>query len=197
MTWLVVGLGNPGPAYAGTRHNVGAMTVDEVARRLSLNLRPARGMQADIATARLGTAGLVAQGAGEQVVLVKPTTFMNDSGRAVRRLADFGKVAPDHVVVMHDELDLDVGRLRLKFGGGDNGHNGLKSIRAHLGTGEFYRVRLGIGRPDPGHAPIDYVLGRFPRAQADDLADVLSRAADAVEALLRQGLEAAQNQFNR
>jgi PTH1 family peptidyl-tRNA hydrolase len=196
MTWLVAGLGNPGPRYAGTRHNVGFLTLDELVRRLGLAFKPARGMQADIATARLGSAGLLAQGAGEQVVLAKPTTFMNDSGVALRKLADFGKVPLDHVVVVHDELDLDVGRLRLKRGGGDNGHNGLKSIRAHLNSGEFYRVRLGIGRPPVGYAMIDYVLGRFPKAQAAAVTDEIAQAADAVESLLRHGLEVTQNAFN-
>ena len=196
MAWLVAGLGNPGPAYANTRHNVGYLVADEIARRCGVTLRSARGMRADIATVRLGAFGLVAQGVGEQVVLVEPTTFMNDSGVAVRQLADFGSVRPDHLVVVHDELDLDLGRLRLKFGGGDNGHNGLKSIRSHLGTGDFYRVRLGIGRPRPGYAPVDYVLGRFARSESAAITDTVGAAADAVELLLREGLEPAQNRFN-
>jgi len=195
VSWLVVGLGNPGPTYTKTRHNAGFMVADELARRLGLSFRPARGISAELATARLGSSGLVAQGAGTQVALAKPTTFMNDSGRAVRKLADFGKVAPDHIVVVHDELDLDLGRLRVKLGGGDNGHNGLKSIRSHLGTGDFYRVRIGIGRPTGGDT-VNYVLGAFPRSGAAELTDVIGRAADAVEMLLRDGLEHAQNQFN-
>ena len=196
MTWLVVGLGNPGPAYAGTRHNAGFAALDELARRCDVLLRPARGMPADIATVRLGESGLVGQGAGEQVVLVRPTTFMNESGRAVRKLADFGHVPLDHLVVIHDELDLEVGRLRCKLGGGDNGHNGLKSIRSHVGSGEFYRVRLGIGRPEPGYAAVDYVLGRVPRSQREAMEASVTTAADATEMLLRSGLEATQNAFN-
>lgn len=195
MSWIVVGLGNPGPTYAKTRHNAGFMVADELAHRLGLTFRPGRGMSAELATARLGASGLVAQGAGAQVALAKPSTFMNDSGRAVRKLADFGKVAPDHIIVVHDELDLDLGRLRVKLGGGDNGHNGLKSIRAHLGTGDFYRVRVGIGRPS-GADTVNYVLGGFPRAASADLADVIGRAADAVEMLLLHGLDRTQNTFN-
>jgi PTH1 family peptidyl-tRNA hydrolase len=171
------------------------MVADELAGRLGLSFRPARGMSAELTTARLGASGLVAQGAGTQVALAKPSTFMNDSGRAVRKLADFGKVAPDHIVVIHDELDLDLGRLRVKLGGGDNGHNGLKSIRAHLGTGDFFRVRVGIGRPTGGDM-INYVVGSFPRSSAAELSDVIGRAADAVEMLLRDGLERTQNTFN-
>jgi len=196
MSWLVVGLGNPGPSYAHTRHNAGFLAIDELTRRLGLSLKPARGMFASIGTARLAARGLVAQGAGEQVVLTQPSTFMNESGRAVRALSDFGRIDPAHVVVVHDELDLDLGRLRCKLGGGDNGHNGLKSIRAHLGTGEFYRVRIGIGRPDVGLAPYDYVLGRFPRSQAKAVAEAIGLAADAVESLLLHGLDETQNRFN-
>jgi PTH1 family peptidyl-tRNA hydrolase len=195
MSWLVVGLGNPGPTYAKTRHNAGFRVLDEVAHRLGLPFRPARGMSAELTTARLGASGLVAQGVGTQVALAEPVTFMNDSGRAVRSLADFGKIAPDHIVVVHDELDLELGRMRLKLGGGDNGHNGLKSIRAHLGTGDFYRVRVGIGRPSVGD-PIDYVLGAFPKSASATVADVIDEAADAIEVLLRDGLAVAQNRFN-
>lgn len=195
MTWLVAGLGNPGPRYAWTRHNVGFMVADELARRAGERFGAPRGMHADVAATRIGDAGLGLPG-GEPLILVKPRTFMNDSGRAVGPLAAYHRVGSDHVIVIHDELDLDPGRMRLKRGGGDNGHNGLRSVRAHLGTGEFYRVRVGIGRP-PGHqAGADYVLGRVPRAEREDLAVAVARAADATETLMRAGLEAAQNRYN-
>lgn len=195
MSWLVVGLGNPGPQYAGTRHNVGFMTVDELARRAGERWKAGRGMHAELVSTRIGPAGLGLPG-GEALVLAKPRTFMNDSGRAVRALADFHHLGAERIVVVHDELDLDPGRLRLKKGGGDNGHNGLRSIRSHLGTGDFHRVRIGIGRP-PGHqAGADYVLGRIPAAMREDLALDIDRAADAVVVLCTQGLDAAQNQFN-
>ena len=131
-----------------------------------------------------------------KLVLAKPTTYMNDSGTAVKAIAAFHKIPVDHVIVIHDELDLDPGRLRVKAGGGDNGHNGLKSIRAHLGTGDFHRVRVGIGRP-PGRQPAaDYVLNKLKPAQADEMRVDAAVAADAVEYLIREGLTATQNRFN-
>lgn len=195
MTWLVAGLGNPGPRYVWTRHNVGFMVADELARRAGERFTAPRGMHAEVATTRIGAAGIGVPG-GEALLIVKPRTFMNDSGRAVGPLAEYHRVAPDHVIVVHDELDLDPGRIRLKAGGGDNGHNGLRSVRAHLGTGGFLRVRLGIGRP-PGHrAGADHVLGRVPRGEREDLAVTVGRAADAVEAIITAGLGAAQNRYN-
>ena len=206
MTWLVAGLGNPGPQYVWTRHNVGFMVADELARDAELRARRAahragerftapRGMHAEVATTRIGAAGIGVPG-GEALLIVKPRTFMNDSGRAVGPLTEYHRVAPDHVIVVHDELDLDPGRIRLKAGGGDNGHNGLRSVRAHLGTGDFLRVRLGIGRP-PGHrAGADHVLGRVPRGEREDLAVTVGRAADAVETIITAGLGAAQNRYN-
>lgn len=195
MTWLVAGLGNPGPQYVWTRHNVGFMVADELARRAGERFTAPRGMHAEVATTRIGAAGIGVPG-GEALLIVKPRTFMNDSGRAVGPLAEYHRVAPDHVIVVHDELDLDPGRIRLKAGGGDNGHNGLRSVRAHLGTGDFLRVRLGIGRP-PGHrAGADHVLGRVPRGEREDLAVTVGRAADAVEAIITAGLGAAQNRYN-
>ncbi len=194
MTWLVAGLGNPGPRYVWTRHNVGFMVADELARRAGERFTAPRGMHAEVATTRIGAAGIGVPG-GEALLIVKPRTFMNDSGRAVGPLAEYHRVAPDHVIVVHDELDLDPGRIRLKAGGG-NGHNGLRSVRAHLGTGGFLRVRLGIGRP-PGHrAGADHVLGRVPRGEREDLAVTVGRAADAVEAIITAGLGAAQNRYN-
>ena len=195
MTWLVAGLGNPGPQYVWTRHNVGFMVADELARRAGERFTAPRGMHAEVATTRIGAAGIGVPG-GEALLIVKPRTFMNDSGRAVGPLAEYHRVAPDHVIVVHDELDLDPGRIRLKAGGGDNGHNGLRSVRAHLGTGDFLRVRLGIGRP-PGHrVGADHVLGRVPRGEREDLAVTVGRAADAVETIITAGLGAAQNRYN-
>lgn len=196
MTWLLVGLGNPGPAYSHTRHNVGFMTADELARRAHVAFSAPRGMKADVAETRISAGGLGMPGQGEKLVLAKPRTFMNESGQAVFKLVSFFKVAPDHVIAVHDELDLEFGQLRLKFSGGDNGHNGLKSLRAHLGTGEFFRVRFGIGRPSGHQDPADYVLSPIPKRLDQELALNVTAAADAAEALMNQGLTAAQNTFN-
>ncbi|MCC2593592.1 aminoacyl-tRNA hydrolase [Tessaracoccus sp. OS52] len=191
--FLVVGLGNPGPTYAFTRHNVGFWVVDDLADRhgasFSLNSR----QRAEVAQVTLPAApGTDAV----KLVLVKPTTFMNNSGQAVGAVCQFYKIPPGQVVAVHDELDLDAGRLRLKFGGGDNGHNGLKSMRSHLGSGDFFRVRVGIGRP-PGRQPAaDYVLNKLSPKAADEMRVDAAVAADAVEHLVRHGLEATQNQFN-
>ena len=195
--WMVVGLGNPGPTYSLTRHNVGYMVADELAGRARAGWAAPRGMRAEVVETRIGPAGIgVPSTEADRVVLVKPRTFMNNSGQAVGKLAAFHRVAADHVVVVHDELDLDLGQLRLKFGGGDNGHNGLKSLRQHLGTGDFYRVRFGIGRPTGRQDAADYVLAQIPPALRTDVELETSRAADAVETLIVSGLEAAQNRFN-
>ena len=195
--WLVVGLGNPGPTHASTRHNVGFMVADELAGRARAPFSAPRGMRADVVETRLAASGMGGVGADAQrVILLKPRTFMNDSGAAVAKACAFFKVAPDHVIVVHDELDLDFGRLRAKLGGGDNGHNGLKSVRAHLHTGDFYRVRFGVGRPTGHHAAADHVLATFPKAMREDLAVEVQRAADACESLITQGLAATQNRFN-
>jgi len=195
--WLVVGLGNPGPTYAFTRHNVGFMVVDELAKRARTNFASARGHRADVAETRISPGGIGAPGVeADRVILVKPRTFMNESGQAVRKLATFHKVAPDHIVAIHDELDVDFGRMRLKLGGGDNGHNGLKSMRAHLGTGDFLRVRFGIGRPPGRQDAADYVLAPIPSSLREDYAVEVQRVADATEFLLVEGLVDAQNRFN-
>ena len=197
-TWLVVGLGNPGPAYAHTRHNVGFMTADELARRAGVKWRKARGARAEVAATTLGGAGWGTPEADViPVVLVKPQTFMNNSGDAVAPLAAFHHCPPGRIVVVHDEIDLDLGGLRLKLGGGDNGHNGLKSLRARLGSGDFYRCRIGVSRPPGNRDPIDWVLGSFPAAQAEDVKLNVAEAADAVEYLLLHGLAETQNRFNR
>ena len=196
-TWMVVGLGNPGPTYSFTRHNVGFMVADELARRARASWSAPRGMRADVVETRIGVAGIGVPAAdADRLVLARPRTFMNESGQSVRKLADFHRVTPERLVVVHDELDLDLGQIRLKFGGGDNGHNGLKSLRRHLGTGEFHRVRFGIGRPPGRQAPADYVLAPIPASLRSDIELEASRAADAVETLVTSGLEAAQNRFN-
>ncbi|MFV0428143.1 MAG: aminoacyl-tRNA hydrolase [Arachnia sp.] len=192
--FLVVGLGNPGPTYATTRHNVGFLAVDDLADRLGASFANQTRHWAMVASGQIPAAPGVA---ALRLVMVKPTTFMNDSGRAVRAIATFHKIPVANVVVIHDELDLDPGRLRVKLGGGDNGHNGLRSIRQHLGTGDFARVRVGIGRP-PGRQPAaDYVLARLTRTGFEELLVDAAVAADAAESYCAQGLEATQNQFNR
>jgi peptidyl-tRNA hydrolase, PTH1 family len=195
--WLVVGLGNPGPTYASHRHNAGYLVVDELARRAQVSFSNSLTLRAQTAQTRRTAAGLGGVGAeADKVVLLKSRTFMNETGLAVAKTSAYFKNDPAHLVVIHDELDLDFGQIRLKAGGGDNGHNGLKSIRSSLGTGDFLRVRFGIGRPPGRQDPAAYVLAPFPSALAVDLAVEVSRAADAVERLLADGLEAAQNQFN-
>jgi len=184
--WLLVGLGNPGPGYAGNRHNVGFMVVDLLAGRMGGRFK-AHKSRAEVLEGRLS---------GERVVLAKPRTFMNDSGGPVTGLRDFFKVPLERIVVVHDELDLPYGGLRLKLGGGDNGHNGLKSIRRSLGSGEFHRVRFGIGRPPGRMDAAAFVLRDFGAAERKELDLEIDRAADAAEALVTQGLEQAQNTFN-
>ncbi|MBB1500830.1 aminoacyl-tRNA hydrolase [Propioniciclava sp. MC1683] len=195
--WLVVGLGNPGPTYASTRHNVGFMVADELAARARTPFTAPRGMRGDVCETRVTASGFGGVGAdARRVVLLKPRTFMNESGAAVAKACAFFKIDPDHVVAIHDELDLDFGQLRLKFGGGDNGHNGLRSMRSDLGTGDFFRARFGIGRPPGRQDAADYVLRPIPASLREDYAVETSRVADAVEALLVEGLTSAQNRFN-
>jgi len=185
-TWLVVGLGNPGPTYAGNRHNVGAMVVDLLASRVGGRFKAHKG-RADVVEGRL---------VGARVVLAKPKSYMNESGGPASSVAGFFKVPPQQIVVVHDELDIPYGALRLKRGGGDNGHNGLRSIRSSLGTGDWLRVRVGIGRPPGRQDPADFVLRDFSPAERKDLDFHVDRAADSVEALITDGLEAAQNRFH-
>ncbi|HEX7187428.1 MAG TPA: aminoacyl-tRNA hydrolase [Actinomycetes bacterium] len=184
--WLVVGLGNPGPAYSGNRHNVGFMVADLLADRMSARFK-AHKTRAEIVEGRL---------AGERVVLAKPRSYMNESGGPVTALLDFFKVPLDRLVVVHDELDLPFGGLRLKLGGGDNGHNGLKAVRRSLGTGEFHRVRIGIGRPPGRMEPATFVLRDFSGTERKELDLEVDRAADAIEELIAHGLDLAQNAFN-
>lgn len=195
--WLVVGLGNPGPAYASHRHNVGFRVVDELARRARGRFSVTRGLRADVCETRLAAAGMGVPGPqAQRVILLKPRTFMNGSGGAVAAAVRYYRVPLSAVVVVHDELDLEFGQLRLKTGGGDNGHNGLKSLRAALGSGDVHRLRFGVGRPPGRQEPADFLLTPFPAAVRDELTVEIGRAADAVEALISDGLTAAQNRFN-
>lgn len=188
MTWLVVGLGNPGPAYANTRHNIGYMVADVLAARMGGSWQKHKSGRADVVEGRL---------VGERVVLGRARTFMNESGGPVSTLTKFYDVEPEHVIAIHDELDIDFGMLRVKHGGGDNGHNGLKSIRQSLGTGDFYRVRVGIGRP-PGRQDVhDFVLKAYSTVERKDLPTYIEEAADAIESLISDGLEKTQSSFNR
>jgi peptidyl-tRNA hydrolase, PTH1 family len=183
---LVVGLGNPGPGYAGNRHNAGFRVVDELARRVGGRFT-AHKTGADVLEVRL---------AGRRVVLAKPRSFMNLSGPVVAATARYFKIPPTDVVVVHDDLDLDYGVLRLKRGGGEGGHNGLRSVSACLGTKDYLRVRFGIGRPPGRMDPADYVLRDFSLTERRELNLLVDRCADAVEQLLTQGLAATQNQLH-
>ena len=184
--WIVVGLGNPGPQYVANRHNAGYLIVELLADRVRGNFK-AHKARADVVETRFGD---------DRVVLAKPRSYMNESGGAVTGLRDFFKAPVDKLVVVHDELDLPYGAIRIKLGGGDNGHNGLRSLRRSLGSGEFYRVRLGIGRPPGRQDPADWVLRDFSATERKDIDLHLERAADAVESLIADGLTAAQNTYN-
>jgi len=190
--WLVVGLGNPGPDYAGTRHNVGYLVTDELARRMGSPFRAHKSGRADVVEGRLTPPGQP----GPRVVLARPRCYMNESGGPVKALASFYKVPTERIVAIHDELDIPFGTLRVKLGGGDNGHNGLRSLRSSLGTGEFYRVRAGVGRPPGRQDPADFVLSNYSAAERKELAFQVDRAADAVESLLAVGLDRTQGQYN-
>ena len=191
MTWLIAGLGNPGPKYAATRHNIGFAVVDGLAAQVGSKLARHKRAMALAAEGRLGPPG-----AGEQVVLVEPLSFMNESGGPVKALMGFYGVDAANLVVVHDELDLPLGSLRIKRGGGDNGHNGLRSIRSSLGSGDFFRVRVGIGRPPGRQDPADYVLSGFGSAERAELPLVIERAEQAIESLVLHGLERTQQAFN-
>jgi PTH1 family peptidyl-tRNA hydrolase len=187
-TWLVAGLGNPGPSYAETRHNVGYLVADVLAARFGAAFKSHKPSRSQVAEGRIGE---------EKIVLGRSTSYMNESGGPVKAMAAFWGVEPDHLIVVHDELDIDFAQLRVKFGGGDNGHNGLKSLRSALGTGDFYRVRIGIGRPPGQQSVHDYVLKRWSASERKELAINVEEAADAVESLVTAGLVATQSAFNR
>lgn len=187
--WLVVGLGNPGPGYAGNRHNVGAMVIDELARRAGTSLR-AHKAQARAAEVRLGA---VPGHPGPRAVIAVPSTYMNVSGGPVAGLMKFFKVPVEQLIVVHDELDIDFAAIRLKKGGGEGGHNGLRSISQSLGTKDYLRVRVGIGRPPGRMDAASFVLKDFNAAERKELDFLLPEAADAVETLIDKGLTDAQN----
>ncbi|MCG7611261.1 MULTISPECIES: aminoacyl-tRNA hydrolase [Mycobacterium] len=181
---LVVGLGNPGPAYAKTRHNIGFMVADILAARIGSAFKVHKKSGAEVVTGRL---------AGAPVVLAKPRCYMNESGRQVGPLAKFYSVPPARIVVIHDELDIDFGRIRLKVGGGEGGHNGLRSVASALGSKDFQRVRIGVGRPPGRKDPAAFVLEAFTAAERAEVPTICEQAADATELLIAQGLEPAQN----
>ncbi|MBB1244410.1 aminoacyl-tRNA hydrolase [Streptomyces durbertensis] len=188
--WIIAGLGNPGPEYAGNRHNVGFMVAELLASRMGGTFKTHKS-RAQVVEGRVGTPGVDSR----RVVLAKPLSYMNLSGGPVSSLADFYKVPVERIVVVHDELDIPYGALRVKRGGGDNGHNGLKSLTKALGP-DYFRVRFGVGRP-PGRMPVaDFVLKDFSSTERKELDYFVDRAADAVETLLTDGLERAQTTYN-
>ncbi|WP_431964851.1 aminoacyl-tRNA hydrolase [Nocardia sp. bgisy134] len=184
---LVVGLGNPGPEYERTRHNVGFLVADVLAERVGGRFAVHKKSGADLLQARLD---------GRQVLIAKPRSYMNLSGRSVAALARFFSVPPTEVIVVHDELDLPFGAVKLKRGGGEGGHNGLRSISSALTTKEYVRTRIGIGRPPGRQDPADFVLKPFSTPERKEVPVIVEQAADAVELLLRVGLETAQNQLH-
>jgi peptidyl-tRNA hydrolase, PTH1 family len=188
--YLVVGLGNPGPSYAATRHNIGYQVADLLAQRMGGAWKRHRSGRAQVIEGRL--AGLP----GARVVLGRPSCYMNESGGPVSTLLSFYSIPPERLVVVYDELDLPFSTLRVKFDGGDNGHNGLKSIRRSLGTGDYYRVRFGIGRPPGRQDAADYVLSGFSAVERRELDVLVERCADAVESLVEKGLEPTQNLYH-
>ncbi|MEI3867169.1 aminoacyl-tRNA hydrolase [Microbacterium sp. CCNWLW134] len=187
-TWLVVGLGNPGPRYERTRHNVGQLVLDELADRRDASFRAHR------AHARVAETWL--RPGGPKLILAKPTSFMNVSGGPVSQLARFYRTEPERIVVVHDELDIPFDTVRLKTGGGHGGHNGVRDVAAALGSADFARVRVGIGRPPGRQDAADWVLQPFPAGDRDALTMLVSDAADAVEDVIEHGLVAAQQRFH-
>lgn len=184
--WIIAGLGNPGPEYANTRHNAGQMVLALLAERIGARFKAHRS-RCDIAEGRLGN---------QPVTLARPLSYMNLSGPPIAALAGFYKVSPERLAVIHDELDIPFGTLRLKLGGGDNGHNGLRSISQALGTRDYYRVRFGIGRPPGRMDAASFVLKDFTIAERKDLPWAIDRAADATEDLIARGLAEAQNRYH-
>ena len=188
MTWLVIGLGNPGDKYAATRHNVGQMVINELALRHSLKFSSHKSRN-DVAAYKLNN--------GEHsVIIAKTHSYMNESGGPVKALAQFYSVEPAQIIALHDELDIPFAAIRSKFGGGDNGHNGLKSLTSAFGTPDYFRVRLGIGRPMGEQEPADFVLKQFSSAEKKELADLITRGCDVVESLITDGLEKTQSRYN-
>lgn len=190
MTWLVVGLGNPGDQYSATRHNVGQMVIDELIRRHSIKLSSHKS-RTEIAAYKLGVGDNV-----QSIILAKSKSYMNESGGPIKALANFYSVETQNIIALHDELDIGFSTIRSKFAGGDNGHNGLKSMTSAFDTPDYFRVRLGIGRPMGQQDPADFVLKAFSKIEQKDLSTFIVRGADVVESLITQGLERTQSAFN-
>jgi len=188
MAWLIAGLGNPGDEYARTRHNAGRLALDDLAERHGARLRKVRFQAAEADDVRIGD---------ETVWLVASTRFMNESGPTYASLARKHGIAPDHLVAVHDEIEIPPDELMVKVGGGSAGHNGIRSLAQALGSKNFYRVRIGVGRPPGRQDPADYVLQRVATSAWDGFVVDIARAADAVECLVTEGLEPAQQRFNR
>lgn len=187
--WLIVGLGNPGPEYEKTRHNIGQMVVDELAREVGGGFKKHGRARAQVLEGRLGIGG-------PKVVLAKPLTYMNTSGGPVSALAQFYDINPDRIIVVHDELDIPFDTIKLKIGGGEGGHNGLRDITKALGTKDYYRVRTGIGRPPGRMDTADFVLKPFSSTEAKALPFLISNAADATVMLIKEGLQATQQRYH-
>ena len=190
-TWLVVGLGNPGDKYSSTRHNIGFMVADELANRYTGKFSTHK-YRALVSEVRLGVGS-----EAPKLIIVKPSTYMNDSGNAVAPLAKYFNTAPQQIIAIHDELDIPFNAIRVKLGGGDNGHNGLKSLTQSLSTPDYFRIRVGIGRPTTPQDTADYVLDNFSKAERSVVPDLALRACDAIESLVNKGLENTQQNFNQ
>ena len=188
--WLIVGLGNPGKKYEGTRHNMGFMTADILAERWSVAFSDHKGL------AMLGKGAMNLQGRNVKFFLAKPLTYMNDSGNAVASISAYYQIQPDHVVVIHDDMDLEFGRIKVKAGGSAGGHNGIKNIIAHLGTQDFPRIKIGTGAPGEGGDMIDWVIGTPSQAERKILLDAFERAIDAAACVIEHGCQRAMNDFN-
>jgi PTH1 family peptidyl-tRNA hydrolase len=191
VTFVIAGLGNPGPAYSATRHNIGAMVVSELAANLSLKLSRHKKAFAAVGQGHIGIPG-----SQQSVVLAIPLCYMNESGGPLKSILDFYDVPPENLIVVHDELDIDFAAIRMKFGGGDNGHNGLRSIKKSIGSGEYFRARVGIGRPVGSQDPADFVLSPFNSGERKELPELIGRSCDGIETLVVEGLAKAQSKFN-
>jgi PTH1 family peptidyl-tRNA hydrolase len=190
MTWLVVGLGNPGDQYAATRHNIGQMVIDSLAKRHSIKLSSHKS-RTEIAAYKLGVGA-----DAHSIILGKSKGYMNETGGPIKALANFYSVEPNNIIALHDELDIPFAAIRTKIAGGDNGHNGLKSMTSAFGTAEYFRIRLGIGRPMGEQDPADFVLKAFSKIEQKELGEFIERSADAVESLITHGLDLTQQNFN-
>ena len=185
--WLIAGLGNPGTAYATTRHNVGYLVLDLLGERMGEKFAKHRRAHADTAEGRLD---------GARVILVRSRSYMNESGAGIRAAADYSNIALSNIIVIHDELDIEFGAIKVKVGGGDGGHNGIKSTKKALGSPDFFRVRVGIGRPPGRQDAADYVLRSFGSSERKELPLIVDSAADAVEVIITEGLAVAQNRYH-